>query len=118
MTRMLPLILITLTLTACSSTPNLLGRSPSSHPESCETLVRELVVSRPGPSYKLSDFDDLDTSFIAQEPTLQRLVDLHEAGANREETRIALALLKEKHPDLPPRELARRYVDLLSDCSF
>ncbi len=81
-------------------------------------MAKDLLISDLRPHYKPSDFNNLDTSFIDQDDLLLSLVNLHQVKANKEEARIALGLLKEKYPGASSKDLARKYTDLLSDCSF
>lgn len=118
MLRRLLSALIFMTLTACSSGQKLGARFPASSDGGCESLIKDLVSTEHTPLFKLSDFSDLETDFIDQDETLKSLVELHQSSINREQSRIALALLREKNPDFSPRELAREYTRLLNDCHY
>lgn len=98
-------------LGACS---HQVTRGPSAQSSSCQGLLNEIFLV--GKTYQRSDFPELELSFIEKSPLLQSLVDLHALEENREQSRLILGLLRERHPELSTEELARRYSALYRQC--
>jgi len=64
----------------------------------------------------MSDFPELSTSFIDQEPKLKKLVELHHLPEHQEQSRIIMGLLKQKSPELDGQDIARAYQRLYNRC--
>ena len=91
-------------------------RTPAGAEPNCSEILSDFISESVPTRYQLSDFPELDYQQIERDPKLKRLVELHDLPENQDQSKIILALLIQKNPELDADGLIKRYTKLYYEC--